>query len=296
MASTRRLLCSGSSYFDAFETPFGRSEISATDFAKFIVFRLVDIPFGMGSELFDDGVVFYDSLKYIPNQWSRLKCSTCRSANCRVGFPIPYRILDWFSNGSIELLTDDFDIMKEACRKFVFDCRINLVEQDRKRWLAWKSIILLKVFECTSAQVSTRRAETLAWRSGRISLSYSHSLSVKSLSMLDWPSDCAAAFAFTIFSSNSISDTIRCVVVEDPDWSTFVVQWVSLVSSTVRVVWNEDGFDKHRGRSGLAVVATTAGSWRVDQKVQDVFNRNVIRCTTVSFQYAFWSSRPVWDH
>lgn len=49
-----------------------------------------------------------------------------------VGLPIPYRIIEGFNDGGVELLADSFIDRKEACRDCFFHCAINLLMEDTK--------------------------------------------------------------------------------------------------------------------------------------------------------------------
>lgn len=94
-----------------------------------VVQHFVDIAFGVGSERFAEVVVLYNALGYVPNKWSRLKRSTCRSANGGVGLPTPYRIhdsLDSFNDCSVELPEEGFVVSKEACCECIFHRGIDL--------------------------------------------------------------------------------------------------------------------------------------------------------------------------
>lgn len=84
----------------------------------------------MGSERVEEGVALYVVQGWVPNERFRLERWTCRSASSGFGLPIPYDILDGFSDGAVELLLDSSIVAKEACLEFSFDRGIDLFAED----------------------------------------------------------------------------------------------------------------------------------------------------------------------
>lgn len=93
-----------------------------------VVQRSVDLAFGTRRERSYDTVIFCDALGYICNELFRLERSMGRLAKGEIGFPTPYRILDGFNDGRLELLLEGFVVPKETCCKCIFNRSIDFAE------------------------------------------------------------------------------------------------------------------------------------------------------------------------